>query len=100
MTTKDVNHKPSSLQRLFRWGPRTMSVLSLFKFLRIKRFAGDELTLKAWRRICGVSRKEFDAIYARLGIVVNERGESFYNPMLQGTIDELKVSFSEFSKAL
>jgi arginyl-tRNA synthetase len=51
---------------------------------------GDEASLAAWRRICAASRKEFDAIYARLGVELTERGESHYNPMLAGVVDELR----------
>jgi arginyl-tRNA synthetase len=46
--------------------------------------AGDEACLAAWRSICAASRKEFAAIYDRLGVTLTERGESFYNPMLKG----------------
>jgi tRNA synthetases class I (R) len=47
--------------------------------------AGDLDFLDAWQKICAVSRKEFEAIYSRLGVHVQERGESFYNPMLKVT---------------
>jgi arginyl-tRNA synthetase len=50
---------------------------------------GDEASLQAWRRICAASRKEFDAIYARLGVELTERGESHYNPMLESVVNEL-----------
>jgi hypothetical protein len=46
--------------------------------------SGDEECLAAWGRICAASRKEFQAIYDRLGVTLTERGESFYNPMLKG----------------
>jgi hypothetical protein len=46
--------------------------------------SGDEECLAAWGRICEASRKEFQAIYDRLGVTLTERGESFYNPMLKG----------------
>lgn len=44
---------------------------------------------KAWERICDASRGEFQKIYDRLGVQLEERGESFYNPMLQDTVNEL-----------
>jgi hypothetical protein len=46
--------------------------------------SGDAACLAAWERICEASRREFEAIYTRLGVSVSERGESFYNPMLAG----------------
>ena len=51
---------------------------------------GEEAYLAAWRRICEASRKEFDAIYRRLGVELIERGESFYNPYLAPLVEELK----------
>lgn len=46
--------------------------------------SGDEQCVAAWQRICAASRREFEAIYKRLGVTLQERGESFYNPMLKG----------------
>ncbi|GAB4821599.1 hypothetical protein N2152v2_008645 [Parachlorella kessleri] len=43
----------------------------------------------AWERICDASRREFQKIYDRLGVTLTERGESFYNPMLAPTVDDL-----------
>ncbi len=37
----------------------------------------------AWKRICAASRREFQAIYERLGVELEERGESYYNPALK-----------------
>lgn len=46
--------------------------------------SGDAECMAAWQRICAASRREFEAIYSRLGVTLTERGESFYNPMLKG----------------
>jgi arginyl-tRNA synthetase len=54
--------------------------------------AGDALSTAAWQRICEASRKEFQAIYSRLGVELTERGESFYNPMLRDTVEQLKAA--------
>ncbi|EFN53033.1 hypothetical protein CHLNCDRAFT_26194 [Chlorella variabilis] len=43
----------------------------------------------AWQRICDASRREFQKIYDRLGVQLQERGESFYNPMLKPVVDDL-----------
>lgn len=51
---------------------------------------GDEKALKRWRAICAASRHEFSQIYERLGVAIEERGESFYNPMLRSVVEELK----------
>ena len=50
---------------------------------------GREEYLEAWRRICDASRREFQKIYDRLGVRLQERGESFYNPRLRDTVDAL-----------
>ena len=51
--------------------------------------SGDPESLQAWQRICDASRREFQKIYDRLGVKLTERGESFYNPLLKDTVDEL-----------
>ncbi|MCU0566759.1 MAG: arginine--tRNA ligase [Oculatellaceae cyanobacterium Prado106] len=51
--------------------------------------AGDEATLQAWRLLCEQSRQSFQKIYDRLDICINERGESFYNPLLPGVVEDL-----------
>lgn len=44
-----------------------------------------------WRHICDASRAEFQSVYDRLGVAhLEERGESFYNDMVPGVLDELK----------
>jgi arginyl-tRNA synthetase len=45
--------------------------------------AGDPDFIRAWQLLCDISRKDFEAIYSRLDIRITERGESYYNPMLQ-----------------
>eukprot|EP00958_Prasinococcus_capsulatus_P010240 scaffold996_cov409-Prasinococcus_capsulatus_cf.AAC.26 len=50
---------------------------------------GDVQTLAAWQRICEVSRKEFQALYDRLDVVIEERGESFYNPIIPDVLTKL-----------
>src|SRR5947207_4097209 len=44
----------------------------------------------AWQALCHRSRHEFHEIYDRLGIVVTEKGESFYEPYLAETVEELE----------
>lgn len=48
--------------------------------------------MQAWQRICEASRKEFELIYQRLGVTIQERGESFYNPFLAPLVEELLAS--------
>ena len=39
--------------------------------------------------LCDLSRKEFQMLYDRMDIKLEERGESFYNPMLQPLVKDL-----------
>ena len=52
--------------------------------------AGDEETLLAWKIVCQLSSRAYQVIYNLLGIApFIERGESFYNSLLPGVMEEL-----------
>jgi arginyl-tRNA synthetase len=51
--------------------------------------SGDTETLKAWNLLCEQSRIAFQEIYDLLDIRITERGESFYNPLLPGVVEDL-----------
>ncbi|MEM1242222.1 MAG: arginine--tRNA ligase [Cyanobacteria bacterium P01_H01_bin.26] len=51
--------------------------------------SGDEGAYRAWQVLCKQSRKEFQKIYDRLDVTIQERGESFYNPLLDDVIKDL-----------
>jgi len=53
--------------------------------------AGGEFARGAWQKICDVSRVAFQKIYARLGVTVFERGESFYNSLIPPLVEDLKL---------
>ncbi|XP_009774840.1 arginine--tRNA ligase, cytoplasmic-like isoform X2 [Nicotiana sylvestris] len=50
---------------------------------------GEEKYRKAWTQICEVSREEFQRVYQRLGVHLEEKGESFYNPYIPKALDLL-----------
>ncbi len=55
---------------------------------------GDETTLALWRALVEESRHHFEAVYERLGVLLSAediRGESFYNPLLDETVEELEA---------
>lgn len=52
--------------------------------------AGQPDSLRAWASICAQSRRGFEEVYRLLGVRITERGESFYNPMLSGVLQELE----------
>ncbi|MEV0678624.1 arginine--tRNA ligase [Actinosynnema sp. NPDC050436] len=54
--------------------------------------AGDLETVAAWRAIVAESEKAFHGLYRRLGVLLTPEdsvGESFYNPLLADTVEEL-----------
>ncbi len=52
--------------------------------------SGQATALSAWHLICDISRKAYQEIYDILDIKLIERGESFYNPMLENVVNELE----------
>jgi arginyl-tRNA synthetase len=53
--------------------------------------SGDPESIKAWKIICDISEKAYREIYDLLDVTINDRGESFYNPMLPGVINDLEA---------
>lgn len=51
---------------------------------------GNPDSLHAWKVICDISRKAYQEIYDLLDIKIQERGESFYNPILPEMIADLE----------
>ncbi|MDJ0509711.1 MAG: arginine--tRNA ligase [Crocosphaera sp.] len=56
----------------------------------VKLQSGDQESRHAWQLLCDQSRREFQVIYDRLNIKLEERGESFYNPFLEDVIKGLE----------
>ena len=50
---------------------------------------GDEFCRRAWKVLCDISQQFYDKVYKRLDIKLDSVGESFYNDMLKGLIEEL-----------
>jgi arginyl-tRNA synthetase len=55
----------------------------------VKLQSGDDHCIKAWQKLCELSRIEFNKIYDRLDVKLKEVGESFYNPFLGPMVHEL-----------
>ncbi|MGF1489960.1 MAG: arginine--tRNA ligase [Prochloraceae cyanobacterium] len=55
----------------------------------VKLQSGQKDSRNAWQLLCDQSRREFQKIYDRLDIDLNERGESFYNSFLPDVVKEL-----------
>ncbi|MDP8965432.1 MAG: arginine--tRNA ligase [Cyanobacteriota bacterium] len=58
----------------------------------VKLQSGAEDSRKAWQLLCEQSRREFQVIYDWLDVTLTERGESFYNPLLPGIVENLSQS--------
>jgi len=57
----------------------------------VKLQAGNPDELAAWESLCAASRVEYQKIYDTLNIRgLEERGESFYNPFLNGVVEDLE----------
>jgi arginyl-tRNA synthetase len=57
--------------------------------------AGDAHTLKLWQELIDISKRHFNANYAKLGVLLRDehlRGESFYNALLPQVAEELEKS--------
>jgi arginyl-tRNA synthetase len=52
---------------------------------------GNNESLKIWEAICEISRKAYQEIYDTLDIKLQERGESYYNPVLPSLIKDLEA---------
>ncbi len=66
--------------------------------------AKEPSAMHAWNVVCSISRSAFQEIYRLLDVTIIERGESFYDPMLPGTIKELEnqglVKISDGAKCI
>ena len=51
---------------------------------------GDKESLLAWKTICEISRVQFNIIYDKLGVTLEERGESYYNDLIAPIISDLQ----------
>jgi len=59
----------------------------------VKLQAGDAENLRIWREMISLSQAQFDTIYSRLGVKFDHTlGESFYNPSLNGIVEDLMRS--------
>src|SRR5260370_639981 len=72
-------------------GETDATVLEAARRELVKLQSGDEENLRIWREMIELSRRQFDTIYARLGVKYDHTlGESFYNPRLKSVVQELR----------
>jgi arginyl-tRNA synthetase len=58
----------------------------------VKLQSGDPTSRRCWQLLCDQSRREFQRLYDRLDIRLDERGESFYNPYLEAVVADLAAA--------
>lgn len=84
----------SDLTRIYKESKKRFDADEQFKEtsrLNVVRLqSGDATCRTIWQSLCDISRKEFQKVYDLLDIRLEEVGESFYNPMIPGVIDELR----------
>jgi arginyl-tRNA synthetase len=84
----------AEMERLYKLvnaaGDADVKVLDEARRELVKLQAGDTENLRIWREMIDLSQKQFDTIYARLGVKFDHAlGESFYNPKLKPLVEEL-----------
>ncbi|KAL6626801.1 hypothetical protein ACP70R_030527 [Stipagrostis hirtigluma subsp. patula] len=92
MKRVSVRHQRPSLEvaaaRLSAWSRRTAAAVTIPKrWWRTRQ--GEDRYRAAWEKICQISRNEFDLVYKRLGVELEEKGESYYNPYIPPVLEEL-----------
>jgi arginyl-tRNA synthetase len=79
------------LDRLYKYVNEHNELRDDAKAELVKLQQGDTENQAIWHKIIDLSMQEFATIYQRLGVTFDHTlGESFYNPMLKGVVEELK----------
>ncbi|XP_038711267.1 arginine--tRNA ligase, cytoplasmic-like isoform X1 [Tripterygium wilfordii] len=92
--SEDVNEAAiGDLQKFYKASKERFDADSAFKEKAqqavVRLQGGEHKYRQAWAKICEISRMEFDKVYQRLGVLLEEKGESFYNPYIPGVIEAL-----------
>jgi len=91
---KEVSPPIGDLQAFYKASKKRFDVDEAFKKRAYQRVVelqgGNKDVHQAWQMICDVSRNEFQKLYDRLDITLQERGESFYNNLMPKLVEEMK----------
>lgn len=80
----------AELERLYKHVNSRDELRDAAKAELVKLQQGDAENRAIWQRIIELSKQQFDATYARLGVTFDHTlGESFYNPMLPDVVRDL-----------
>jgi arginyl-tRNA synthetase len=81
----------AELERLYREINENESLRDEARAELVKLQQGDKENNDIWRRMVALSQEQFDVVYGRLGVHFDQvLGESFYNPFLRETVDQLQ----------
>ncbi|MBU6409114.1 MAG: arginine--tRNA ligase [Verrucomicrobia bacterium] len=85
----------SEMERLYKLVTRNAAsdpaLLEASRQELVKLQSGHDENLQIWREMIALSQRQFDEIYARLGVRFDSAlGESFYNARLKSLVDELQ----------
>ncbi|MBN2563742.1 MAG: arginine--tRNA ligase [Phycisphaerae bacterium] len=89
---------PGELETIYRSGNAKMSIPAFAQRARQavgKLQSGGEPEMTAWKHVTAKSWHGIAALYDRLGVALDDthtRGESFYNPLLPGVVEELRAA--------
>lgn len=85
----------SDLQNFYAQSKKRFDTCEIFKTNSYNNVvllqAGQSDIVNAWNYVKKISKKSYDECYDRLGIVINDVGESFYQKYIPETIEELKA---------
>jgi arginyl-tRNA synthetase len=89
-------HPTAEMERLYRLVhsacEQDPAVLDRARRELVKLQSGDPENLAVWREMIALSQREFDSIYARLGVKFDcALGESFYNERLRSVVEDLRA---------
>ena len=56
----------------------------------MRRIIGNPECRAIWNLLCDISRHEFEIIYNELGVLIEEFGESYYNPMIVPALKDIE----------
>ena len=81
----------AELERLYKQINENESLRDEARAELVKLQQGDKENKTIWRRMIALSQEQFDLMYGRLGVQFDETlGESFYNPFLSETVNQLQ----------
>ena len=91
--TKKNNANINQLSSFYKDGKIKFDENSDFRFRATDNVLllqkGNKMTRKIWSKFCSISYISFSKIYKLLGIQIKEKGESYYNSILQDTLNKL-----------